>query len=346
MTDQTPVPLGQGVAMSEANGGFSVTPAELGDIVKFAEFMAFSEAGIPAFLRGKAADCAAVIMQSMRWGMDPFAVAQCSYKVKDIIAYEAKLIAAVANTRSGLDGRLKYSFEGEGNDLTCTVTGTIDGEELTYTSPPVGAITTKNSPLWNSDVQQQLGYFSARSWVRRHTPEVMLGVYDRDEAAGFKDVTPQRTGPSLLSKLKEAKTEPEDTQEGFGTAPEIDTDSHQEPNAPEMDKDPDGDEMPLFDPSAGEEEPAPPKAKSSSPTNLNHLPGDHRRAVQAFARVYFAGMNPKEREEIAGEYADLRQQSADVAAAMDTIIQFVALKEPEKLCEFTGLTDEELREAA
>ena len=119
------------------------------------------------------------------------------------------------NTRSGITGRLKYRFDGEGQKLRCIVTGVIDGEELTYESPEVGQITTKNSPLWNSDPQQQLGYFASRSWARRHTPEVLLGVYDREEVQSYqgpdkaKDVT-----PSLQERLAQRRhVEPAD--EGF-----------------------------------------------------------------------------------------------------------------------------------
>lgn len=188
--------LGAQVAITAGDNGFAVTPQTLSDIVEFAKFMCQSNAGIPQYLRGNAPDCAAITMQALKWNFDPFSVAQKSYKVKDVLAYEAQLIAAVVNTRSGIKGRLKYTYEGEGNSLTCTVTGILDGEEYAYTSPPVGSITTKNSPLWKTDPQQQLGYYSARSWARRYTPEVLLGVYDRDEAEEFrgpdkaKDVTP------------------------------------------------------------------------------------------------------------------------------------------------------------
>lgn len=188
--------LGAQVAITAGDNGFAVTPQTLSDIVEFAKFMCQSNAGIPQYLRGNAPDCAAITMQALKWNFDPFSVAQKSYKVKDVLAYEAQLIAAVVNTRSGIKGRLKYAYNGEKDTLTCTVTGILDGEEYAYTSPPVGSITTKNSPLWKTDPQQQLGYYSARSWARRYTPEVLLGVYDRDEAEEFrgpdkaKDVTP------------------------------------------------------------------------------------------------------------------------------------------------------------
>jgi hypothetical protein len=101
----------------------------------------------------------------------------------------------------------------------------IDGDELEYTTPAIGSITTKNSPLWKSDPQQQLGYFAARSWARRHTPEVILGVYDREEAEQFqgpdnaRDITPAQ--PSVMARLRaaqEAPQQPEDEREGFDAA--------------------------------------------------------------------------------------------------------------------------------
>lgn len=222
MNDIVNKPLGSGVMMASSDEGFAVTPQTLNDIVEFARFMCLSNAGIPQYLRGNAPDCAAITMQALKWGFDPFSVAQKSYKVKDVLAYEAQLIAAVVNTRSGIKGRLKYAFAGEGDKLTCTVTGILDGEEYSYTSPPVGAITTKNSPLWKTDPQQQLGYYSARSWARRYTPEVLLGVYDRDEAEEFrgpdnaKDITPAQ--PNVMDRLKAAQSATEtrkDEREGF-----------------------------------------------------------------------------------------------------------------------------------
>lgn len=207
--------LGQNVVVSGSDGGFSVTPQTLSDIVEFAKFMCQSNAGIPAFLRGNGPDCAAVTMQAMKWGFDPFSVAQKSYKVKDIIAYEAQLIAAVVNTRSGIKGRLKYDFVGTGQDMTCTVSGMLDGAECIYTSPRVGDITTKNSPLWKSDPQQQLGYFSARSWARRHVPEVLLGVYDREEAEQFQGAdNAKNVTPSVMQRLQQ-RQEPVQQHEGF-----------------------------------------------------------------------------------------------------------------------------------
>ncbi len=194
-TQQQRIPM-DSVGVTSSLTGSKIAPQNLGEVVKFAEVMARADIALPKHLRGNAGACMAVALQAMEWNLSPFAVASKSYAVNGAIAYEAQLIAAVVNTRSGIKGRLKYRYEGEGPSLTCTVTGTLDGEECTYTSPPMGSITTKNSPLWKSDPQQQLGYFAARSWARRHCPEVILGVYDRDEAEEFrgpdnaKNITP------------------------------------------------------------------------------------------------------------------------------------------------------------
>jgi hypothetical protein len=194
-TQQAKVPMSS-VSVSDTGRGTKIAPKDLNEVVKFAEVMCRADIALPKHLRGNAGACMAVAMQALEWELSPFAVASKSYAVNGAIAYEAQLIAAVVNTRSGIKGRLRYRFEGEGNSLTCTVTGVLDGEECSYTSPTIGSITTKNSPLWKSDPQQQLGYFSARSWARRHCPEVILGVYDRDEAEEFrgpdnaKNITP------------------------------------------------------------------------------------------------------------------------------------------------------------
>ena len=45
-------------------------------------------------------------------------------------------------------GRFKVAYFGEGEKRRCTVTATLlDGETVDYTSPELGKIPTKNSPL-------------------------------------------------------------------------------------------------------------------------------------------------------------------------------------------------------
>jgi hypothetical protein len=206
-----------------ANGnGSKIAPQNLAEVIRFSEVMCQADIALPKHLRGNQGACMAVALQALEWEMSPFAVASKSYSVNGMIAYEAQLIAAVVNTRSGIKGRLKYHYTGSGDDMVCTVTGEIDGDPLEYESPRLKSITPKNSPLWKTDPRQQLGYYSARSWARRHCPEVLLGVYDRDEAAAFqgpenaRDVTPERK--PLSERLTASKPAGADQpSEGFST---------------------------------------------------------------------------------------------------------------------------------
>ena len=183
------------VNMDQMGAGGMLAPRSLGDVVAFASVMSRADLALPKHLRGNDGACMAVTMQAMRWEMDPFAVANKTYIVNDRLAYEAQLVAAVVHTRAPIEGRPDYTYLGEGPSRQCKVTCKMrGGEERDYTSPRFDQITTKNSPLWKSDPDQQLGYFAIRSWARRHTPEVILGVYTPEEVSEFKDVTPQGTG--------------------------------------------------------------------------------------------------------------------------------------------------------
>jgi hypothetical protein len=78
------------------------------------------------------------------------------------------------------------------------VTGRVKGdkEDCEITTPTVAEIKVKNSPLWTSDPDQQLAYYGSRAWARRHTPDVLMGVYDVEEfesTGRYVDVTPERS---------------------------------------------------------------------------------------------------------------------------------------------------------
>ncbi|SHI78825.1 RecT family protein [Aureimonas altamirensis DSM 21988] len=204
------------VRFASDGGGSHLTPQSLGDIVRFAEVMSRADIAIPKHLRGNAGACLAVTMQAMKWEMDPFSVAQKSYKVGDQMAYEAQLIAAVINTRAGLKRRPQIEYEGQDGDRRCRVTfEALDGSVHVYESPRFSAITTKNSPLWKSDPDQQLGYYSIRAGARRHFPEVILGVYDRDELEGVRDVTPAQPERSSFATRIAKPQESVGPREGF-----------------------------------------------------------------------------------------------------------------------------------
>jgi hypothetical protein len=180
------------------------------EALQFANVMASSKTGVPAHLRGDTGACLRIVLQAAEWRMSPFGVADKSYFIKDKIAFESQLIHGVVEARAPLQKRLRPSYEGEGPERVCIVTGYIKGEvdPLIYRSPMFKDIPTKNSPLWKGDPDQQQWHYSVRAWARRFVPDVLLGIYSRDELEDggdhtgpdkAKDVTPK---PNLASRLK------------------------------------------------------------------------------------------------------------------------------------------------
>jgi len=196
------LPRGQkvGEGLSLYNG--RVMPQTFGQVMEFALMMCKGGLALPKHLRDNPGSCLRVIQQSMAWEMDPWAVASKTYSVNDILAYEAQLIAAVIKRWAPIKERvIPYVFTGEGGELQCSITvhHAETGEAIPYVSPKKKDISPQNSPLWKVDPQQQLGYYSIRALARRHFPEILLGVYDREEVLAMKDVTPDKPVTNFLN---------------------------------------------------------------------------------------------------------------------------------------------------
>ncbi len=170
---------------------YAIQPKSMGDVMEFAKLMSVSGVCIRQPFRGNPGACLAIVLQAMKWGADPFAVANKAFIVNDQLSYESQLINAIVNSSTMLAKRLDAVFEGTGEQRTCRVTGVIKGESepREYVSPPIGRIPIKNSPLWKGDPDQQLYYYSSRAWARRWVPEVLLGIYTVDELSPVVELT-------------------------------------------------------------------------------------------------------------------------------------------------------------
>lgn len=124
---------------------------------------------------------------SWRMMFSPMQLAQNVYVVesggKRSIGWTSALIGAVMDVSLTLSEPMDFTYAGEGQDRTCTVTGVLAGstKKLVYTTPKLSAISPKRSPLWQTDPDQQLAYYARRSWTRRHRPSILLGMHDVDE---------------------------------------------------------------------------------------------------------------------------------------------------------------------
>lgn len=165
-------------------------------MIRFGELMSSASIAVPAHLRGKAGDCLAVIMQSMQWGMNPFAVAQKTHVVNGALGYEAQLVNAVVQASGAINGHFHYEYQGDGQNTSCRVGAVLRGEsEITWGEwLNANTVTTKNSPLWKTNIKQQLGYLQVKNWARAFAPGAILGVYTPDEldaaAPGEKEINP------------------------------------------------------------------------------------------------------------------------------------------------------------
>ncbi|MBF7683013.1 recombinase RecT [Acinetobacter sp. B5B] len=169
-----------------------------------AQVMSTSRVTIPKHLQGSVGDCFAVILQSMQWGMNPFAVAQKTHLVNGVLGYEAQLVNAVITTRAPITGRLQFEWYGDwskvngkvdkSHDKGIKVWATMKGEDeprlLDLSLAQVGDV--RNSPLWLADPRQQLAYLAVKRWSRLYCPDVILGVYTPDEfnESPERDITP------------------------------------------------------------------------------------------------------------------------------------------------------------
>jgi hypothetical protein len=158
-------------------------------------------------------NCFLVVNQAVRWGMDPFAVAQCVSVVHGKLCYEGKLVAAVMDAKLGI--KLGYKFgkwdkqrniidlseEGIGEDLAVRVFETRpDGSEGRFVEGYVGGWKTDGagSPWkYPANHKRQLRYRGNREWSRAYEPGVMLGVYTDDELSDLQeDARARRAEPA------------------------------------------------------------------------------------------------------------------------------------------------------
>lgn len=170
-------------------------------VMSLAKMMASSKVTVPKHLQNSEGDCAAIIMQAMNWGMDPFIVGQKTHLVNGTLGYEAQLVNAVVQSSNAIKGAFKYEYKDEGGVapnafVSCRVGAVLNGQQdITWGEWLASAsVTTKNSPLWKTNVKQQMGYLQVKNWARAYCPGAIMGVYSVDELQDTdieKDVTSQ-----------------------------------------------------------------------------------------------------------------------------------------------------------
>jgi RecT family len=200
------------VGVSVMAGGLMFKDIE--QVMTFAKGMSTAGHFLQKEFRGNVGACLAITMQAIRWRMEPFQVASKAYVVNDRVGWESQLVHAVINSCAPLQHRVDCQYEGEGQNRSCTIRGMFtNGDIREYTSPPLATIKRK-SPLWETDPDQQLFYYALRAWARKWVPEVLLGVYTREELTENPNIGREEESvptPGLAARL----TAGERGEEGF-----------------------------------------------------------------------------------------------------------------------------------
>lgn len=182
MTAQTNIVPVQGNASMQRAANVLV-PTTMDQAMRLAEIMAKGSL-VPKHLHGNPGNCFLVIEQAMRWGMSPFAVAQCTFLVKDKLGFEGKLVAAAVENSGAIEGLLDYQLIGDPKDLQTrgiVVSATRRGEPMPRTVEVMWRDVKTTNEQWTKQPDQQLVYHGTRVWARRWTASVILGVYTREE---------------------------------------------------------------------------------------------------------------------------------------------------------------------
>jgi hypothetical protein len=179
----------------------ALVPRDMDQAIRLAQAMASAKM-VPKHLQDDVGTCLMVVEQAMRWGMSPFAVAQCTSNIGGKLMYEGKLVAAAVQTCGGIVGGFDYRFSGAGDERTITVSAVRNGEKQPRTiAIKMGDVKTSNA-MWTKQPDQQLVYSGTRNWARRWTPAALLGVYAPEE---FN----RATGEVFDGTTLDAEAEPE-----------------------------------------------------------------------------------------------------------------------------------------
>jgi hypothetical protein len=203
-------------AVSRIDGPYRAAPltGATGDITELSWDQLYERAKVhtlmgillPPHVRNNAPLMLGFIIMARRWKMpDELFVAQNSYVVRnqagvETVAYAAAVYHAALKAAGAIIGRAHYSYDGEGDELRCTVS-VIDaetGERQSLQTAPL-RLCRKHSPLWKENPSQQLGYYAMRNLVRLKYPDVLAGLYTRDEFDVPSVETPP--SPNLMARL-------------------------------------------------------------------------------------------------------------------------------------------------
>jgi hypothetical protein len=198
------------------------TPSTYAQWVDIAKDVCKAYLMLPKHLHDNPPVVAGLLEIAARFQLSPYMLASQTYIQNDRLCFQAQAFGALLYASKLLLGRLHFEFRGEGEDMTCTVSGRFKDDPDTIcvaTTPPLklihpghvqkdGKTFVKGSPLWDKDAEQQEAYFGERRWIRRFAPDVCMGMYTKEEMAELDDYRADRAGaiPLTSDRLGQLET--------------------------------------------------------------------------------------------------------------------------------------------
>ena len=168
----------------------NVKVADLDGLYRLAKAYSQSDL-VPRGFRGKPADVLVAMQMSMRCGLDAFTVMQGMTFIHGSVGINGQLAILLLNTSDAIKGRVKFRFDGEGDQYGCTayVTEAATGEVVEGTKIDIAMATGEKwiaNSKWNTMPVQMMKYRAASFLIRAEFPELLWGYQTTEE---IEDVT-------------------------------------------------------------------------------------------------------------------------------------------------------------
>lgn len=192
---------------------------------------------VPDHYKGNVAACAIAIQLARKCRIDPILFMQKSYMVHGKPGIEAKLAIAIVNTSGILQGRIRFSLSGSGDNRQCIASATIkDTEEqieeiITVEMAKSMGWWSKKDSAWPKMTDKMLKYRSASWLIDVNMPEALMGLQFKDALDDEPEMPHTITGPITMDDLMKPSTKDVSETNGVSHTSDSDTDRKSEEQA-------------------------------------------------------------------------------------------------------------------
>ena len=181
----------------------ALVPQTLHEAMEFAERIASSRL-IPKEFKGSPPDILSAVSLAQRWNMDIWAVLEHVNIIQGKRFIDGQMAGALINTLGNVQTPIMHTYEGEGDDRTCTATATFAGQTVAREiTVRLGDVKTPNS-AWKKQPDQQLAYTANRVWGRRNCPQIFVGIHFKGEQNIELDTAEYKELPQIAEPVAAA----------------------------------------------------------------------------------------------------------------------------------------------